>query len=181
MIATKTKKIRLVQISYFLIFIIRNNKDVATEPITFNNLDIFLSIRNDSFVTKPHREQLQKTNAPKRIPDTSIDIESATGPRRVLSKVKVNFFVLLVHASAHSSSYMYASYVYTVQRWPPGSPDVFHARNRIVVNTHCETRVTLNNKSISRDKDGAMIMYGHRRWRGLPLHITAALFAREGL
>lgn len=28
------------------------------------------------------------------------------------------------------------------------------SRNRIVVNTHCETRVTLNNKSISRDKDG---------------------------
>lgn len=28
------------------------------------------------------------------------------------------------------------------------------SQNRIVVNTHCETRVTLNNKSISRDKDG---------------------------
>lgn len=34
------------------------------------------------------------------------------------------------------------------------APDVSRPRNRIVVNTHCETRVTLNNKSISRDKDG---------------------------
>lgn len=97
----------------------------------------------------------------------------------VISSQNENFSSrYILHVCCESGSYHKKIYIYTpravgncssktpiisyrtrvyrrwLQRWPT-CPDVFRPRNRIVVNTHCETRVTLNNKSISRDKDAA--------------------------
>lgn len=90
--------------------LISRDRDVPKEGMTGDNeFADSARVRLDSFVSKPHGEVFWgKSSGPRRIRAAWIGIESATGARRGLSKVKVNFFGSSARARGCSSWYMYA-------------------------------------------------------------------------